>query len=253
MTKYIHDEQTHHLKDPDKIVPVIMELLQPKSVVDIGCGIGTFLHVFKREGVQDILGIDGPWVNRELLSKYIKPEEFLEADLEKGLSLDKSYDLVVSLEVAEHLAPSAADTFVKNLVNAGEVILFSAAIPLQGGQNHINEQWLSYWEAKFLKHHYGLQDVIRPLFWNDPEISWWYKQNMVLFTPKGFELRKELRCCPMTDVVHYECFTFYASERNTLLQGKAGFRFYARHSIKILARKILGRRIRKLLKTLLRR
>ena len=234
MTKYIHDEQTHQLKDPNIIVPVVMKLLQPKSVVDVGCGIGTFLHVFKREGVQDILGLDGPWVDQKLLAKYIKPEEFIECDLGKDFSLDKAYDLVVSLEVAEHLAPSAAEAFVKNLVKAGNVILFSAAIPLQRGQNHLNEQWLSWWETKFSKHNYILQDVIRPLFWDNPEIFIWYKQNMVLFTPKDYPLPLGLKCSPMTDVVHFELFTARAKECHNMFQGRVEMLFI----VKILFRKI---------------
>ena len=74
MSKYKHEEEIHNLKDPNIIVPEIIELLNPKSVVDIGCGLGTFLNVFKRLGVNDILGIDGPWINKDLLGKYIDSE-----------------------------------------------------------------------------------------------------------------------------------------------------------------------------------
>ena len=120
-------------------------------------------------GVNDVLGIDGSWVNKDLLHKYINPEEFLEHNLEKKIKLDKKYDLVLSLEDAEHLDKDSADVFVQNLVNSGNLILFSAAIPNQGGQNHINEQWLTYWEEKFAKYNYVIQDIIRPIFWNNSE------------------------------------------------------------------------------------
>lgn len=88
MSRYIHEEEIHNLKDPDLIVPEIIRLLNPKSVVDIGCGIGTFLHVFKRLGVKDVLGIDGPWVDKDLLYKYIDPSEFKEFNLEEKIQLD---------------------------------------------------------------------------------------------------------------------------------------------------------------------
>ncbi len=97
MTKYIHDETVHNLNAPNRIVPEVIQLVNPQSVVDIGCGIGTFLHVFKMNGVSDVLGIDGPWANKKLLKKYINPEEFQEWDLEKEIKLNKKYDLVVSL------------------------------------------------------------------------------------------------------------------------------------------------------------
>ncbi len=146
MIRYKHEKKNHNLKNPRIIVPEIIKLLDPKSVVDIGCGLGTFLNVFKQFGVNDVLGIDGAWVNKDLLFEYINPEEFLEYNLEEEIRLDRKYDLVVSLEVAEHLKKDSADIFVQNLVNSGNLILFSAAIPNQGGQNHLNEQWLTYWE-----------------------------------------------------------------------------------------------------------
>jgi len=100
MSKYIHTENVHNLRDPELLVAEILKMLNPKSVVDIGCGLATFLSIFKRYGVSDILGIDGKWVNKELLFKNINPNEFLEQDLEQLFILKKKYDLVLSLEVA---------------------------------------------------------------------------------------------------------------------------------------------------------
>lgn len=217
--KYIHYEGIHNLKDPQEIVPEIMRILNPASVVDIGCGLGTFLYCFKKEGVKDVLGIDGSWVNKQALSKYLDEAEFLEKDLEKPFTLDKKFDLVLSLEVAEHLSPQSAAIFVNNLVEAGKLILFSAAIPLQGGQNHINEQWLTYWEEKFLKHNYVIHDVMRPIFWDNPKIFWWYRQNMVLIAPKEFQLDAKLISNPLRKVVHYELFDHYAREIKAIHNG----------------------------------
>lgn len=236
MHKYIHEENVHNLKDPNIIIPVIIKLLNPKSVVDIGCGLGTFLNVFKRLGVNDVLGIDGPWINKDLLHKYIKPEEFLEQDLEKNIKLDKKYDLVVSLEVAEHISKDSADIFVQNLVNSGTLILFSAAIPYQGGQNHINEQWLTYWEEKFAKHNYIIHDIMRPIFWDKTEIRWWYKQNMVLITPEDFKLKSDKKTLPMRNIVHYELFQSKAMELEELRKGKKKVTFY----IKVLIFSLFG-------------
>lgn len=219
MSKYLHGETLHNLKSPQLIVPEVMKLTNPKSVVDFGCGLGTFLNVFKQHGVSDVLGLDGPWVNKKLLHKYIEPYEFQESNLEEEIKLDKKYDLVVSLEVAEHLSPATADTFVQNLVNAGNVILFSAAIPNQEGQNHLNEQWLTYWEEKFQKHGLVAYDVIRPLFWDNAEVFWWYRQNTVLFAQPGFVL-PAVPPSRMKNVVHYELYDLKCKQFENLLQGK---------------------------------
>ncbi len=204
--KYKHKKRSHNLISPRIIVPEIMRLLSPKSVVDIGCGTGTFLNVFKSLGVTDILGIDGAWVNKNLLYENITPGEFLEYDLESKITLNKKYDLVLSLEVAEHLSYKSANLFVKSLVNAGKMIVFSAAIPYQGGQNHINEQWLTYWEEKFAKHNYVIHDILRPIFWDNPDVFFWYKQNMVLLAPKELELHFAEQSVPMRNIVHYDAY-----------------------------------------------
>lgn len=248
MNKYNHEEHTHNLRDPKKIVPEIIRLLNPKSVIDVGCGTGTFLNVFKQYGVNDILGLDGPWVNKTLLLNNINSEEFQECNLEEEFKLNKKYDLVISLEVAEHLSTDSADMFIQNLINSGNVILFSAAIPNQGGQNHINEQWLTYWEALFLKYNYVIHDIMRPLFWDDPEMFWWYKQNMVIVTPKHFVLNSNVKYCNIRNVVHYELYNQKNDQLNQkndqlkfIASGKAGRIFY----LKLLLKSILGEKILK--------
>ena len=237
MEKYKHSESMHNLESPNEIVPVIIDLLNPKSVVDIGCGIGTFLHVFKKSGVKEVMGVDGAWVNRNLLLKYINENEFQEANLEQEISLPKKYDLAVSLEVAEHLSESAARQFVKNLVNAGSKIVFSAAIPLQSGQNHINEQWLTYWEKLFNEHNYVLHDVMRPLLWDNPKIFSWYKQNMVLFAPKGEVITLERPENSMRNVIHPDLFTLKAEQAEKLNNPSFSL------SLKLLIKSIIGQNV----------
>jgi SAM-dependent methyltransferase len=193
--KYIHEDDTHNLQSPGIIVPYLVDKFKPDSVIDIGCGIGTFLHVFKNHGVKNVLGVDGKWVNRKQL--YINEEEFLEANLEEPIRLNKIYDLVISLEVAEHLSPSSADVFVDSLTSLGKIIVFSAATGKQGGQNHLNEQPFAYWKEKFRAKGYSAIDFFRPFFWNDERIQWWYKQNMFLvvhnsINAKEFEASKPL-------------------------------------------------------------
>lgn len=188
MLKYIHSENVHNTQSADIIVPLILNLLQIESVLDVGCGIGTWTHVFKKKGVKAVFGVDGDYVDRELLFKYIDQSEFYAVDLELPFTLDKKFDLVLSLEVAEHLKETSADNFIDSICKHADTVLFSAAIPGQGGQNHINEQWPTYWIEKFAKNGYRVYDPIRPLIWNNPQIDIWYRQNILLFSKQELNL-----------------------------------------------------------------
>ena len=162
---YVHEEAVHNFAAPREVVPFVISLVAPNSVLDVGCGIGTWLKIFEECGVSDYLGVDGDYVNRSLLK--ISETKFVAKDLRRPWSLNRKFDLLICLEVAEHLPKECAQEFVKVLVSHGEVILFSAAIPNQGGQNHLNEQWPEYWQAIFANFGYHFHDVIRPLFWSN--------------------------------------------------------------------------------------
>lgn len=150
-----------------------------RSVVDVGCGIGVWLHAFSELGIDDFVGIDGPWVASEHL--LIPSDRFQPTDLEQRVRLDRTFDLVVSMEVAEHLPPARAETFVEDLCRLGDAVLFSAAVPRQGGRNHINEQWPSFWVPIFERQGFGARDAIRSSVWNDERVQYWYRQNAFLF------------------------------------------------------------------------
>lgn len=170
-------------KSAEQVVPLIQELLSPASVVDIGCGIGTWLCVFQEHGVERALGVDGDYVNRGQL--LISPEDFVARDLTRPLSLpgdvERPFDLVLSLEVAEHLPESCAEQFVADLVSLGPAVLFSAAIPHQGGKFHVNEQWQTYWAMLFENHGYSTIDWLRPRIWGNRDVAYYYSQNSILY------------------------------------------------------------------------
>jgi len=170
-----------------RIVPIVSEILEVTSVLDIGCGVGTFLRCFADGGVSDVTGVDGTYVPREQL--MIDPTRFHGQDLSQPLELGRRFDLVVSLEVAEHLHEEHADLFVDNICRHGDVVLFSAAIPNQGGTHHVNERWPSYWRAKFEARGYGVFDAVRPLIWTDASVDIWYKQNILIFANSDGQTR----------------------------------------------------------------
>jgi SAM-dependent methyltransferase len=164
------------------IVPLVLQLLHPRRVVDVGCGWGNWLAVFREHGIDEIWGIDGEYVDRTKLQ--IPPERFLARDLTGPFELGRRFDLVVSLEVAEHLPAECAADFVRSLTCLGPLVLFSAAIPHQGGANHVNEQWPDYWAALFEERGYVPVDCLRRKVWDNDRVDWWYAQNMLLFAAR---------------------------------------------------------------------
>ena len=203
-TRYFHDTKKHNLDSPKSIAPIIYDIFKPKSVVDFGCGLGTWIKVFKDLGVEKVLGFDGSWVDKNKFESSVL-EFFKESDLEKDIEFEEKFELALSLEVAEHLKRESADTFVKNLVKSSDTIIFSAAIPLQGGQNHINEQPLSYWVNLFKKHDFKLYDILRGRIWDMENVFWWYKQNMVVFSKNNIKTKEVF---PI-DIVHPELLKQY--------------------------------------------
>lgn len=203
--KYVHTEVMHNLTSPQIIVPYVMDLVNPKSVLDVGCGIGTWLHAFKENGIDDIFGIDGDYVDKNLLSKYISTDQFKSFDLEKPFDLGRKFDLLINLEVAEHLKESSAKTFVESLCKHADVVLFSAAIPKQGGQNHLNEQWPSYWQNLFAQQGYVFLDIMRPLIWENDAVEFWYKQNMFVVVKSEHPLAQQYTPSA-TALVHPDLF-----------------------------------------------
>jgi SAM-dependent methyltransferase len=163
----------------DRIVPLVIEFVSPGSVVDVGCGTGIWLEAFVSEGIIDVCGIDRPELQSQALD--IRPEQFFGRDLNEPIVFDRAFDLVVSLEVAEHLPDAAADQYVESLTALGSVVLFSAAVPHQGGENHVNEQWPAYWVAKFSARGYRAVDCLRMQIWDSADVAWWYAQNLLIF------------------------------------------------------------------------
>ena len=183
MTQYDQNFFAGHTKtalpSSNEIVPFLLDIFSSKSVVDFGCGTGFWLKAFKDFGVESVKGLDGDYVDREMLQ--IDIDEFVAIDLSKPINLNDNYDLAISLEVAEHLPEERADGFVANLCQVAPIIVFSAAIPGQGGNGHINEQWPAYWVKKFEENNFLCFDIIRNNFWNNSQVSWWYKQNIFIF------------------------------------------------------------------------
>ena len=211
-----------------KIVSVFKEYLTFESVIDIGCGVGQNLMACYESGAKAIRGVDGSWVNQDLL--MIPKECFTQYDLSqpniKAAIPEQHFDLTISSEVAEHIDRQDTEIFMDNLTSFSDVILFSAAIPGQGGTHHVNEQWPSYWIKKFAARGYVPVDCIRPLIWHDDSIRTDYRQNLMFFVKKDaldkYPSLKREAGRPVIDAVHHTLWeNKLESERNI---SRYGFR-----------------------------
>jgi hypothetical protein len=185
-----------------------------RSVADLGCGTGVWLASFKEAGVSSVLGLDD-CAAPEQDQMEIGPQEFRRADLERDIDIGESFDLCLCLEVAQCFADSAAATIVRNSCRLSDVVLFSAAIPGQGGHHHLNERWPSYWADRFSSEGFEALDIIRGRVWNEARVEWQLRQNLLLFANKAGLSRIApssaafIGLSTPLDVVHPTCFEQY--------------------------------------------
>ncbi len=198
--------RSYSYTDGKIILPNIMKWYAPKSVADFGCAEGTWLSIIKDlDNNIDVTGFDGNYIDRNKLE--IDSKEFISVDLDEIREVGRKFDLVISTEVAEHLKPESADQFVELLTSASDNILFSAAIPGQGGDNHLNEQWQNYWTGKFESKGFIPDYSVREFFWNDDRITNWRRQNIMFYTRNSYMVGRAIqKSNQLNNVVHPSFF-----------------------------------------------
>lgn len=192
-----------------EVVPLFLSYYKPQSVLDVGCGLGTWLKIFE-ENQCDVFGIDGNYVQTKDL--VIDINKFKDLDLNLKFNLNKKFDLVTSLEVAEHILPENAKGFIDSICLHGDIVLFSAAIPGQEGTLHYNERYNDYWIELFSQNGYKCFDFLRHKIWNNNKISWWYRQNILIFIKEtekhNFPLIASIITENLNTYVHPELFKY---------------------------------------------
>jgi hypothetical protein len=243
---YNHSQNLHIIDAPSIIFPIINSLYNPQSILDVGCGLGTWLKVISDSGIEDFLGIDGIEVRDE--DFFVSKENFQKYDLTDSWNIKRKFNLLFCLEVAEHLPSNSASSFIQNLTKHSDTIIFSAACPNQPGQGHINCQWIDYWQDLFNKYGYACYDEIRPLIWDENFPEWWYKQNIFIAKKDEANAAKEPR---IISKVHPDLFTSYVNTSMALSEsldhlkgGNASFRIYLQMLVRG-AKKLIIRRLNK--------
>lgn len=235
---FTYDHRIHNLDGPGEITRIVYNLIKPESVVDLGCGVGAFLKSFKDLGVRRVLGIDNHDVFQSSVPKYLEKNEFMNTSLEVPIELPEKFDLAICLEVAEHLNPDCSEILADNLIKLSDVILFSAAIPFQKGENHLNEQWPDYWQNIFRERDFLFYDILRKELWNNEKISYWHRQNTFLVVKKskklGFTKGPDEA---VSNIIHPVLYLKKAEALEKLLKGDFRILFY----MKLLTRSVIKR------------
>lgn len=212
----------------------------PESVLDIGCGTGTWLRAALDCGATAVVGVDGGELPADLLAV---PEAVIaKVDLGRPFSLDRKFDLVLCLEVAEHLDPASAQTIVDTITAHGDRILFSAAVPGQPGAHHVNCQWPSYWQRLFNERGYACDDWVRWRIWDNRRIEPWYRQNLMIAVRDEERAGGEPRISAILhpEVVAQPGWALRNADYGLLEQGLLPFRWYLAAPVKATLAK-LGR------------
>lgn len=159
----------------------IYDRYKPVDVLDLGCGIGGYIQSYQKWGADYVFGVEG----FDPKEDFLVPDHFLQFDLTKPLDLGKTFDLVLCVEVIEHIESHESDNLLKSIAShARKVVVFSAGRPGQPGIGHVNCQPISFWIDKW-----------RMLGWEpDPFISsvtralatyHWFRRNLIVLTKIG--------------------------------------------------------------------
>jgi SAM-dependent methyltransferase len=241
---YSHSINRHTLAGPRAALPVILEMTKARSILDVGCGRGTWLKTALDLGISDVLGVDGISIKPDEL--LIPRTDFKVLNLTQPWQLGRKYDLAFCLEVAEHLEEQYAPTLIESLTAHADSVVFSAACPGQDGQHHVNCQWPEYWQKLFNDRGFTCSDELRWRLWQDDRIEPWYRQNIfVAHRAGGGSAGKEPRIQPVIhpDVIKEKLlvddFSQYA---NFIRDGGMPMKWYLKLPLSVLC----GRLRRKL-------
>lgn len=168
------------------IVPLLLKYYKVNSVIDVGCGNGAWLKAFQENGINNIIGYD---YSDLPVGEYLIDKSRIVTGIDFSKNMVKvkdKFDLLICLELVEHLPNKSSTHFIKMLTDCTDVILFSAAIPGQMGECHINEQPPFYWRSIFNHLDFIEIDFIKPLVWKDQRVAWWYRQNITFYVKKSY-------------------------------------------------------------------
>jgi len=245
MIDYDHAANVHTMTGPAAALKTVFGSGRPNSLLDVGCGTGTWLRAAMDLGVAKAVGVDGIAVSDELLQ--VSRDTIKVIDLTSPFRLGERFDMAICLEVAEHLPESCAAQLVDAIEAHTDLVLFSAACPGQPGQHHVNCQWPSYWQDHFNRCGFFCEDSIRWQIWSDPRIEPWYRQNVFWARRNPSLAGSEPRIQPVIhpDFMEGMCGSYASPPQSTIERGSEAPRWYVttmvRSTLSKIARRLLQR------------
>jgi SAM-dependent methyltransferase len=238
---YDHNKNPHTPESPRVALPLIFSEWKPASLLDVGCGTGTWLQAALEFGIATVAGVDGIQVAQDQF--LVSPNLFAPRDLTAPLNLGRKFDAALCLEVGEHLDSRHAETLVESLTAHADFVVFSAACPGQPGQHHVNCQWPVYWQRFFNQFGFVCGDSIRWRLWDVEDIQPWYRQNIFTARRDPGEAGKEKRIEPvvhpdMLPLLMEACCT---ARQSQIEKGALPFRWYLSAPFKAITAKVLQR------------
>jgi len=175
--------------DYASIANLISKTYQPKTIVEFGCGPGHLTRELDKININ-VTAIDG-FSSPEF--KNTQKITFTKVDLNDQKALEqflgnKKFDLAICTEVGEHLNPASSEHLIKYLTQSAPVVIFSAAVPGQGGHGHINCQPREFWHDLFTSNGFRLIDSFRQKLRDNEKLAMWYKLNMLDYVSKDYKL-----------------------------------------------------------------
>lgn len=175
--------------DYGAIADAIIDQYHPASVIEFGCGNGELTRALSNRGIF-VTALDG----------YSNPDFFGATGIQfKNVDLNKpeavisllgtaKFDLAICMEVAEHLTPNVSFDLIKSLTTVSDVVVFSAAVPGQGGDGHVNCRNRTEWHEFFLSQGFVIADTIRERIRNNTQVGLWYRLNTIDYYKKKAEM-----------------------------------------------------------------
>jgi SAM-dependent methyltransferase len=184
---FYRGNQDEGLKLAEWFVPLLRDTFQFQSLLDVGCGTGHYLLACQKSGVADVFGIEGsPHAFKHLL---VANSLVVKHDLRQPYTFNRRWDVVLSIEVAEHIDDVDTGNYVKILCDGGDIVIITAAPLGQGGTRHINEHSREWWTEKFAVAGYGydkestekLIQGSRKAKAANKHVTSWFEPNIMVF------------------------------------------------------------------------
>ena len=179
---YDKDFYERHAAYYDRAIPHFTNYMKEnfvfESMCDLGCGPGDFLRELQNE--RDVLGVDFSVGVPQTLA--IDPSKYVDADLTKPLPFNRHFDVVMSLEVWEHLHPEFEKQYLDNVDSlTPDHVIISCAAPKQWGRHHYSPHEAQYVLDAMISRGYVFDEELTAKFKKIKLLASFYRRNTFVF------------------------------------------------------------------------